>query len=155
LYLFFPSNKNYGNSLVIPLKKLERKLEVGSEEGTECAPLHTTETGGLSRVEQPTRQRPWPPRRRSCIDGWCRAPIRAELEEATTRDKLRSATRDSSLGRDGFGLDTHEYEFECHYLPHFISNSDTNANIIECEYKMDISNSDLHSNTYSIYSIES
>jgi hypothetical protein len=30
---------------------------------------------------------------------------------------------------------------------------DTNTNIIEYEYKIDISNS--HSNTYSIYSIES
>jgi hypothetical protein len=56
-------------------------------------------------------------------------------------------------GRDGFGSDTHGYEFGCHYLPHFISNSDTNTNIIEYEYKTDISNSDSHSNTYSIYSI--
>jgi hypothetical protein len=54
---------------------------------------------------------------------------------------------------DGFGSDTHGYEFRCHYLPHFILNSDTNTNIIEYEYKTDISNS--HSNTYSIYSIES
>jgi hypothetical protein len=53
-------------------------------------------------------------------------------------------------GRDGFGSDTHGYEFACHYLPHFISNSDTNTNIIEYEYKTDISNSDSHSNTYSI-----
>jgi hypothetical protein len=36
-------------------------------------------------------------------------------------------------GRDGFGSDTHGYEFGCHYLPHFIS--DTNTNIIEYEYK--------------------
>jgi hypothetical protein len=43
----------------------------------------------------------------------------------------------------------------CHYLPHLILNSDTNTNIIEYEYKMDISNSDLHSNTYSVYSIDS
>jgi hypothetical protein len=55
-------------------------------------------------------------------------------------------------GRDGFGLDTHGYEFGCHYLPHFISNSDTNTNIVEYEYKTDISNLDSHSNTYSIYS---
>jgi hypothetical protein len=39
------------------------------------------------------------------------------------------------LGKDGFGSDTHGYEFGCHYLPHFISNSDTNTNIIEYEYK--------------------
>jgi hypothetical protein len=52
------------------------------------------------------------------------------------------------LRRDGFGSDTHGYEFGCHYLPHFISNSDTNTNIIKYEYKMDISNSDSHSNTY-------
>jgi hypothetical protein len=37
---------------------------------------------------------------------------------------------------DGFGSDTHGYEFGCHYLPHFISNSDS------------------HSNTYSIYNID-
>jgi hypothetical protein len=58
-------------------------------------------------------------------------------------------------GRDGFGSDTHGYEFGCHYLLHFISNSDTNTNIMEYVYKTDISNSDSHSNTYSIYSIES
>jgi hypothetical protein len=56
---------------------------------------------------------------------------------------------------DGLGLDTNGYEFGCHYLPHFISNSDTNTNIIEYEYKTDISNSDSHSNTHSIYNIES
>jgi hypothetical protein len=55
-------------------------------------------------------------------------------------------------GRDGFGSDTHGYEFGCHYLPHFISNSDTNTNIIKYEYKTDISNSHSHLNTYSIYS---
>jgi hypothetical protein len=59
----------------------------------------------------------------------------------------------SILLRDGFGSDTHGYEFGCHYLPHFISNSDTNSNIIEYEYKTDISNSDSHSNTYSIYKV--
>jgi hypothetical protein len=52
---------------------------------------------------------------------------------------------------DGFGSDTHGYEFGCHYLSHFSLNSDMNTNIIEYEYKMDISNSDSHSNTYSIY----
>jgi hypothetical protein len=54
-----------------------------------------------------------------------------------------------------FGSDTQGYEFRCHYLPHFILNSDTNTNIIEYEYKTDVSNSDSHSNTYSIYNIES
>jgi hypothetical protein len=71
---------------------------------------------------------------------------------------LMFSLRDSlalSTSRDGFGSDTHRSEFECHYLPYFISNSDTNTNIIEYEYKTDISNSDSHSNTYSIYSIES
>jgi hypothetical protein len=57
--------------------------------------------------------------------------------------------------RDGFESDTHGYEFRCHYLPHFISNLDTNTNIIKYKYKTNISNSDSHSNTYSIYSIES
>jgi hypothetical protein len=33
--------------------------------------------------------------------------------------------------------------------------SDTNTNINKYEYKMDISNSDSHSNTYPIYNIES
>jgi hypothetical protein len=67
-----------------------------------------------------------------------------------------SCGRDFNLWtRDGFGSDTHGYEFGRHYLPHFISNLDTNTNIIEYEYKTDISNSDLHSNTYSIYNIES
>jgi hypothetical protein len=56
--------------------------------------------------------------------------------------------------RDGFGSDTHGYEFGCHYLPHFISNSNSNTNTIEYEYKTNISNSDSYSNTYSIYSIE-
>jgi hypothetical protein len=55
----------------------------------------------------------------------------------------------------GFRLDTHRYEFRCHYLPHFISNLDTNTDIIEYEWKTDISNSDSHSNTYSIYSWDS
>jgi hypothetical protein len=58
-------------------------------------------------------------------------------------------------GRDGFGSDTHGYECGCHYLPHFILNSNTNTNIIEYEYKMNISNLNSHSNSYSIYSIES
>jgi hypothetical protein len=57
--------------------------------------------------------------------------------------------------RDGFGSDMHGYEFGCHYLPHFVSNSDTNTNIIEYKCKTNISNSDSHSNTYSIYIIES
>jgi hypothetical protein len=58
-------------------------------------------------------------------------------------------------GTDGLASDTHGYEFGCHYLPYFISNSDTNTNIIEYEYKTDISNSDSHLNTSSIYIIES
>jgi hypothetical protein len=61
----------------------------------------------------------------------------------------------ATIPRDGFKSNTHRHEFGCHYLPHFISNSDTNTNIIEYEYKTDISNSDSHSNTYSIYIIES
>jgi hypothetical protein len=59
------------------------------------------------------------------------------------------------MSRDGFGSDTHGYKFRCHCLPYFISNSDTNTNIIEYEYKTDISNLDSHSYTYSIYNIES
>jgi hypothetical protein len=83
---------------------------------------------------------------------------------ASTLDDMgipRSALRPSTapfhrvVPRDGFGSDTHGYESGCHYLPNFISNSDTNTNIVEYEYKTDISNSDSHSNIYSIYSIES
>jgi hypothetical protein len=44
----------------------------------------------------------------------------------------------------GFGSDTQGYEFRCYYLPHFNSNSDMNTNVIEYEYKTDISNSDSH-----------
>jgi hypothetical protein len=67
----------------------------------------------------------------------------------------KPADRPTARVRDGFGSDTHGYEFRCHYLPHFISNSDTNTNIIEYEYKTNILNSDSHSNTYSIYNTES
>jgi hypothetical protein len=72
-----------------------------------------------------------------------------------TRASRRPPTRRCATHGDGFGSDTHGYEFGCHCLPHFISNSDTNTNIIEYEYKADILNSDSYSNTYSIYSIES
>jgi hypothetical protein len=68
---------------------------------------------------------------------------------------LRQASGQGARARDGLASDTHGYEYGCHYLSYFISNSDTNTNIIEYEYKMDILNSDSHSNTYSIYSIES
>jgi hypothetical protein len=57
--------------------------------------------------------------------------------------------------RDGFGSDTHGNGFECHYLPYFNSNMDTNTNTIEYEYKMDSSNSDLHSDIYLIWNIAS
>jgi hypothetical protein len=76
-----------------------------------------------------------------------------EVEGTTTTFWTTRSTVEAI--RDGFGSDTHGYEFGCHCLPHFISNSDTNTNIIEYEYKTDISNSDSHSNTYSIYSIKS
>jgi outer membrane usher protein FimD/PapC len=52
--------------------------------------------------------------------------------------------------RDGFGSDTHGNGFECHYLPYFNSNTDTNTNIVGYEYKTDSSNSDLHSDIYLI-----
>jgi hypothetical protein len=88
----------------------------------------------------------------------CRAGIRGECRRRTSPKVAAThdlEARTSARGRDGFGSDTHGYEFGCHYLPHFISNSDTNTNTIEYEYKTDISNSDSHSNTYSIYNIES
>jgi hypothetical protein len=71
------------------------------------------------------------------------------------RDTLSESESNSLRPKDGFRSDTHENEFGCHSLPHFISNLDTNTNIIEYEHKTDISNSDSHLNTYSIYSIES
>jgi hypothetical protein len=33
--------------------------------------------------------------------------------------------------RDGFGSDTHGNGFECHYLPYFNPNTDTNTNTVE------------------------
>jgi hypothetical protein len=154
LYLFFPSNKNYGNSLAVPLKKLERKLEVGGEEGTERAPCTQPKLVGYL-VSNSLRDSS-----RGLLATVAASMGGAGLQYVPSWRKPQHETncgarRDSSSGRDGFGSDTHEYEFGCHYLPHFISNSDTNANIIECEYKRDISNSDSHSNTYSIYSVES
>jgi hypothetical protein len=56
----------------------------------------------------------------------------------------------ASASRDGFGSDTHGNGFECHYLPYFNSNTDTNTNTIGYEYKTDSSNSDLYSDTYLI-----
>jgi hypothetical protein len=41
--------------------------------------------------------------------------------------------RSRPASRNGFGSDTHGYEFRCHYLSHFISNSGTN--IIKYGYK--------------------
>jgi hypothetical protein len=55
--------------------------------------------------------------------------------------------------RDGFESDTHGNGSECHYLPYFNSNTDTNS--IGYEYKTDSSNSDLHSDTYLIWNIAS
>ena len=55
-----------------------------------------------------------------------------------------------SLNKDGNGSDTYGIEFGYRFLPHF--NSDTNAdmNILEYEYKTDTSDSDSHSDIYSI-----
>jgi hypothetical protein len=47
--------------------------------------------------------------------------------------------------RDGFGSDTYGNGFECHYLPYFNPNTDTNTIGYEC--KTDSSNSNLHSDT--------
>ena len=62
---------------------------------------------------------------------------------------------DSPAIRVGFGSDTHENGFECHYLPYFNPNTDTNTNIVGYEYKTDSSNSDLYSDTYLIWNIAS
>jgi hypothetical protein len=81
-------------------------------------------------------------------------PLEETRKTIVERDGELASSRCGLRCRDGFRSDTHGYEFRCHYLPHFISNSDTNTNIIECEYKTDISNLDSHSSTYLIYSIE-
>jgi hypothetical protein len=39
--------------------------------------------------------------------------------------------------RGGNETNTHKYEFECHSLPYFSPNSDTNSNIFGYKYKMD------------------
>jgi hypothetical protein len=41
------------------------------------------------------------------------------------------------LIRGGNESNTHGYEYECHSLPYFCPNSDTNSNIFGYEYKMD------------------
>ena len=51
-----------------------------------------------------------------------------------------------SLNKDGNGSDTYGIEFGYRFLPHF--NLDTN--ILEYKYKTDTSDSDSHSDIYSI-----
>jgi hypothetical protein len=68
---------------------------------------------------------------------------------AARESRLRDE-RIARLYRDGFGSDTHGNGFECHYLPYFNSNTDTNTNIVGYEYKTDSSDSDLHSDIYLI-----
>jgi hypothetical protein len=62
---------------------------------------------------------------------------------------------DAHMNRDGFGSDTHENESECHYLPYFNFNLNTNIDTIGYEYKTDSSNLDSHSDTYLVWNITS
>jgi hypothetical protein len=131
-------------------------------------PMTRTQTGTIPRVQYKglitaTVPSPVPSNYRSGLadPNWC-AAMAEEYKALIDNDTWRLVPRPPGANvvtgkwiftRDGFGSDTHGYEFGCHYLPHFISNSDTNTNIIEYGYKTDISNSDSHSNTYSIYNI--
>ena len=52
--------------------------------------------------------------------------------------------------KDGFGSDTDEIGSECHFLPHFNRDTNTNADLIGYEYKTDSSNPDTNLDTFSI-----
>ena len=58
------------------------------------------------------------------------------------------------MGKDGFGSDTDEIGSECHFLPHFNPDMNANADLIGYEYKMDSSNPNSNSDTFSIWNIE-
>jgi hypothetical protein len=47
-------------------------------------------------------------------------------------------TRAHTMNRGGNRSNTHGNKFECHSLPYFSSNSDTNSDIFRYEYKTDI-----------------
>lgn len=55
--------------------------------------------------------------------------------------------------KDGNESDSHRIVSECHLLPYFNSDSNTDTYIIEYEYKMNVSDSDFHSDIYSIQHI--
>ena len=52
--------------------------------------------------------------------------------------------------KDGFGSDTDEIRSECHLLPYFNPDTNTNADLIAYEYKTDSSNPDTNPDTFSI-----
>ena len=54
------------------------------------------------------------------------------------------------IAKDGFGSDTDEIGSRCHFLPRFNPDTNTNADIIGYEYKMDSSNPDTNPDTFSI-----
>jgi hypothetical protein len=153
LLCFFLVFLTHGQNI---LKKLTVKTKATLSFPYSHPPVHPSWTPGR-REAQEVR----PLRRHPVLPYSPPPPTRPGLLAAAKRVRCSIAARLAPWGfvsvgaRDGFRSNTHGYEFGCHYLPHFISNSDTNTNIIEYEYKMDISNLDLHSNTYLIYSIES
>ena len=52
--------------------------------------------------------------------------------------------------KNGFGSDTDEIGSECHILPYFNPDTNANSDLIGYEYKMDSSNPDSESDTFSI-----
>ena len=57
---------------------------------------------------------------------------------------------DPLINKDGFGSDTDEIVFECHFLSLFNLDTNANADLIRYEYKTDSSNSDSNPDTFSI-----
>jgi hypothetical protein len=71
--------------------------------------------------------------------------LEVEEGEGGAGNQWRQRKERSRQGRDGNRLDTHGIRFKYHFLPHFYSNTNTYSNVLEYEYKTDVSNSDTHS----------
>ena len=101
-------------------------------------------------MEPPTKNRSLP-FRCSILYGWLTptgppTPMQGD-QISTTGSQTRAMLVHCALhlAKDGFGSDTDEIGFECHILPHFNSDTNANADLIEYEYKTDSSNSDTFS----------
>ena len=64
---------------------------------------------------------------------------------------LWMATERHCCCKDGNGSDTHGIRSGYYFLLYFNSNTDTNSDIFEYEYKTDTLDSDSNSDIYSIY----